>query len=159
VITVELGYLIVKIILAVLAVLFIYGIKKNRLDKTEIIIYACVGISYHFAQALLEMTSFYTYYLYFAACCMAVVASSLFFHVILRVEHSKSVYFVYGLLFFKFFMYMLLYRVRVIVYSSDESIMWLINTQSFLVLLSDFLIVLILALRVSKWKLRFMQFA
>jgi hypothetical protein len=140
-------------------VLFVYGIKKNRLDSTEIIIYACVGISYHFAQTLLEMTSFYTFYLYFAACCIAVIASSLFFHVILRVDHSKSVYFVYGLLFFKFFMYMLLYRVRVIVYSSDESIMWLINTQSFLVLLSDFLIVLILALRVSKWKLRFMQFA
>jgi hypothetical protein len=156
---IETGYLMIKVYLIILAVLLLFGIKKNKVDKTEIIIYSCIAINCNFIQTLFESTDFYTYYLYFAANCMLVVVCSLLVHVLWRINHSKAAYSVYGLFMFKTLLYLILYRVRVVLYDTDEPIMWLINGQSFLILLCDFFVLLILALRVSKWKLRYIHFS
>jgi hypothetical protein len=54
---------------------------------------------------------------------------------------------------------MIIYRVRIVLYDSDENIMWLINTQSALVLTADFLILTVLSQKAFKWNLRYMRYS
>ena len=158
-ISVELGYLITKVNLFFLAALFVFGYKKERLNTSEIIIFVCVAVNYNFSQLLLETTDFYTFYLYFAAKALLVIVISLIIHLAMRVEHSNYTQLAYALLLTKFVLYMIVYRVRVVIYDSDKHIMWLINSQSMLVLFCDFLIIIVLFLKVSKWKLPYMRYS
>jgi len=158
-ITTEEAYLINKVYVLIYSVILIYGVKAKTIEKTEMILLPCLMVGTFSIYYILQHSSFQDFYLYDALNCLSIVVVSLFVHNERRVNHSKSVYFIYGLLLFKFLMYMVIYRVRVIIYDTDAPIMWLINTQSVLILLCDSLIVLILSLQVSKWKLRFMQFS
>ncbi len=142
-----------------LAVILIFGTKFRTIRKTEVIILSCLVVGGVTGHYILQNSDFYGFYLYAAANNLVVVAVSAFVHAEKRVEHSRVALMIYGLLLFKFLLHMVLYRVRVITYDSDEPIMWLINGQSSLVLLCDFLILLFLAIKVSKWKLRYMHFS
>jgi len=153
-ISVELGFLIIKINTIILMAIFIYGVKVKRLDKSEMIIMATMLVSIVTSQIIVQDSDFYTFYLSFASSCLAIVATSIFLHVVLQEVNSKYTYCVYGLFLVKFLSHMLLHRVRTQIYTSDEPIMWLIQSHSVLVLACDFFIVVVLLLKVSKWKLR-----
>jgi hypothetical protein len=154
-ISVELGFLIIKINTVILMAIFIYGVKVKRLDKSEMIIMATMLVSIVTSQIIVQDSGFYTFYLSFASSCLAIVGTSIFLHVVLQEVNSKYTYFVYGLFLVKFLSHMLLHRVRTQIYTSDEPIMWLIQSHSALVFTCDFFIVVVLFLKVSKWKLRY----
>jgi len=159
VISVEQAFLIAKFNIIILAVILIYIFKTDSLKTSEFKVVCSLIFGVFVGYYILQNASFYDFYLYAAASNLFIVGVSILAHNFMKAEKSKTVYLIYGLLFFKFLLHMLLYRVRVIIYDSDEPIMWLINGQSFAILFCDLLIVLVLALQVSKWKLRYMQFS
>jgi len=154
-ISVELGFLIIKINIAILMVIFIYGLKVKRLGKSEAIVMATMLVSIVTSQVIVQDADFYTFYLSFASSCLAIIATSIFLHVALQEVNSKYTYYVYGALLVKFLSHMILHRVRTQIYTFDEPIMWLIQSHSVLVLVCDFFIVIVMFLKVSKWKLRY----
>jgi hypothetical protein len=158
-ITLENAYVINKINVMILSIILIYGVKFKSIKKTELIVLPCLILGMFSGYYILENSDFYSFYLNAALNSLLIVAVSVFIHNELRVEHSRAVYLIYGLLLFDVLLYMIVYRVRVIIYDSDEPIMWLINAQSFFILTCDFLIISILVIKVSKWKLPFMRFS
>jgi hypothetical protein len=158
-ISVEDAYLITKINVILLLIILTYGVKTESIKLTEGIILSCMIVGIFVGHYILQNSGFYVFYLYGAANSLAIVAISVLVHNEMKTEHSNSVYIIYALLLFKFLSHMLLYRVRVVIYESDATIMWLINGHSFVVLFCDFLIVLVLVTQVSKWKLRYMHFS
>lgn len=158
-ITLDVSFVLIKVYTIILVSIFIYGFRQKKLETTELIISATMIFSVVGSQITTQDADFYTFYLSFAATCLAIVSASIFLHVIWQEVHSKATYFIYGLFLVKFLSHMLLHRVRTQVYETDEPIMWLISGHSALVITCDVLMVTVLFLRVSKWKLHFMRLA
>ena len=78
-ISVELGFLIIKINTAILMVIFTYGLKVKRLGKSETIVMATMLVSIVTSQIIVQDSDFYTFYLSFASSCLGIVAISIFF--------------------------------------------------------------------------------
>ena len=157
--SVEDGFIITKINLVFLVLIWLVGAKLNSLRNSEMLFLAPLLLGAFVGRFISENSGFYTFYLYFAANNLLIVTIALFLHVWFRRNHEKVVFLLYGLLLTKFISHMILYRVRTQIYTSDEPIMWLINFQSMLVVSFDLIVLLVLVFRLFKWNLYSIRFS
>jgi len=152
-ISLELSYFIAKFYLLAYFVFFIISFLNKENNKSNFIIVSLVLINCIIGQYVKELLGFYTFYLGATLQCLVVIALSLFLHLFFKVKHEKTTYIIYLFYFFIALSFLILHRVRVVIYDSDESILWLINTQSVFTLLLYFLSIIVLAFGCkNKWK-------
>jgi len=139
VINLELGYFIAKFYLAGYFLCFFLSFNNKYDNKSNLIITTVALINCIFNQYLKEILDFYTFYLGAAFQLLTLLLISIIIHLFFKVKHEKSTVFVYGLYIFIVISYLIIHRVRVVMFDSDEHIMWLINGQSIFTLTLYFL--------------------
>jgi len=139
VISLELGYFIAKFYLAGYFLCFILSYKNKNRNLSNLIITTIALVNCIFNQYLKEALDFYTFYLGAAFQVLVLLLISLILHLYFRIKHEKSTILVYGLYILIAISFMVIHRVRVVVFDSDEHILWLINAQSAFTLILYFL--------------------
>ncbi|NQZ24512.1 MAG: hypothetical protein HRT53_21005 [Colwellia sp.] len=152
----ELGHFIAKFYLVGYLVCFIFSFLNKFNNKSNLIIITLAFVFCVFNQFLKVKLGFYTFYLGAALGLSVCVFLSVTFHFFTKVLHKKTTLVVYSFYISMAISYLILHRVRVVIYDSDEPISWLINAQSvFTLTLYFFSIVIFLYGCKVKWKLQF----
>lgn len=155
-ISLELGYFIAKFYMMGYFLCFLLSYRNRRSNKSNLIITTVALVNCIFNQYLKEALDFYTYYLGAAFQVLILLFISLIIHLYFRIKHEKTTLFVYGFYILIAISLMIIHRVRVVVFDSDENILWLINTQSAFTLTLYLLSIFVLAYGgLIKWKLPF----
>jgi len=145
VINLELGYFIAKFYLAGYFFCFLLSYKNKQKNLSNLIITSIALVNCIFNQYLKEALDFYTFYLGAAFQILILLLISLIIHLYFRIKHKKSTLVVYGLYLLIAISLMVIHRVRVVIFDSDEHILWLINAHSVLTLTLYFLSICVLA--------------
>jgi hypothetical protein len=155
-INLELGYFIAKFYLAGYFVCFLFSYRNKHINQSNLIIATIALVNCLFNQYLKEALDFYTFYLGAAFQVLILLLISLIIHRYFRIRHEKTTLLIYGLYILIAISFMIIHRVRVVIFDSDENIMWLINTHSVFTLTLYFLSICVLAYGgIIKWKLPF----
>ncbi|PKH86232.1 hypothetical protein [Colwellia sp. Bg11-28] len=141
----EFAHFIAKFYICAYLVCFILSFLNKENNKSNLIVVALALVFCIFNQYLKSSLGFYFFYLAGAAGCILCVFLSLIIHLALKIKHEKSTLFVYGFYFLIAISYLVIHRVRVVIYDTDESIMWLINLQSVFTLTLYFLSICVFA--------------
>jgi hypothetical protein len=141
----ELAHFIAKIYICAYLVFFILSFLNKENNKSNLIVVSLALIFSIFNQYLKLSLGFYFYYLGCAAVCLFAVFLSLIIHLFFKVKHEKSTLFIYGCYFLISISYLVIHRVRVVIYDIDEPIMWFINLQSIFTLTLYFLSICVFA--------------
>lgn len=151
----ELGHLIAKFYLVGYLICFIFSYLNKNNNKSNLIIITFAFVFCIFNQFIKTEFGFYTFYLGAAFGLLACISSSLVFHFLTGVRHRKPTLIVYFIYISMAVSYLLLHRIRVVIYDTDEPILWLINAQSVFTLTLYFFTICIFfyGCRV-KWKLQ-----
>ncbi|KGJ86854.1 hypothetical protein [Colwellia psychrerythraea] len=126
----ELGHFIATFYLFAYFLVFILSFMNRNNNKSNLIVVALALSLCIFNQYLKISLGFYFYYLGAAACTLFCILFSLAAHLFLKVKHEISTLFIYGFYFLISISYLVIHRVRVVIFDTDEPIMWLINSQS-----------------------------
>jgi hypothetical protein len=152
----ELAHFISKFYLFLFFICFVLSFINKNNNKSNLII-----ISFFLIHCLIGQTSkmsfgFYTYYLVSAFSCLMVIIFSLLLHLYLRVEHKFLTVINYIFLILISMSYLIIHRVRVVIFDTDEPILWLINTHSALNLVLYFISICFFLYGSNiKWKSQF----
>jgi len=152
----ELAHFISKFYLFLFFICFVLSFINKSRNKSNLII-----ISFFLIHCLIGQTSkmsfgFYTYYLASAFLCLTVIILSLFLHLYLRIKHEFVTVLNYILLILISMSYLIIHRVRVVIFETDEPILWLINAHSAFTLLLYFLSICFFLYGSNiKWKSQF----
>ena len=137
-------------------IVFILSFLNKDNNKSNLIIASLALVGCIFSQYLKESLSFYVFYLGAALQFLVLVLISVFTHLFLKIKHERTTITVYILYILMVISYMVLHRVRVVMYEADEPIMWLINSQSIFTLTLYFLSICVFGYGCKiKWKLQF----
>lgn len=129
-ISLELAHFIAKFYVLLFFICFLVSFSNKGFNKSNLIIVSFALIHSILGQSGKVAFDFYTYYLACACFCIFVIASSMLTHIYLRIKHEAVTVIIYSLYIFICISYLIIHRVRVIVYDTDEPILWLINSQS-----------------------------
>lgn len=155
-ISLELGHFIAKFYLLSYFLIFIFSFVNRDNNKSNLIIVGFALCRCIFGQSSKMMFDFYTYYLGAAFGCLLCIVLSLLTHLFFKVKHAKSTLVIYGLYFLISISFLVIHRVRVVIFDTDESIIWLINSQSVFTLTLYFLSICVFAYGTRiKWNLYF----
>lgn len=158
-ISLDLGHYIAKFYLVGYFIVFALSFLNKDNNKSNLIIVSLALVGCIFSQYIKESLSFYLFYLGAALQFLVLILISVFTHLFFKIKHEKTTITVYVLYILMVISYMVLHRVRVVMYSTDEPIMWLINSQSVFTLTLYFLSICVFAYGCKiKWKLRFVRF-
>ena len=141
----ELGHFIATFYLFGYFFIFILSFINRNNNKSNLIVVALALSFCIFNQYLKISLGFYSYYLGAAACSIFAIFFSLAIHLFLQVKHEKSTVVIYGLYFLIAISYLVIHRVRVVIFDTDEPIMWFINSQSAFTLTLYFLSICVFA--------------
>ena len=144
-INLDLAYFIAKFYMCAYLVCFILSFLNKDNNKSNLIIVALALVFCIFNQYLKSSLGFYFFYLGGAAGSLFCILLSLITHLALKVKHEKSTLFIYGFYFLIAISYLVIHRVRVVIYDTDEPIMLLINLQSVFTLTLYFLSICVFA--------------
>jgi hypothetical protein len=144
-ISLGLAHFIAKFYLFTYFVVFVFSFINRDENKSNLIILSLALCYCIFGQFSKMFLSFYTYYLGAAFGCLVSITISLFTHLFFKLKHEKSTLFIYGCYFLIAISYLVIHRVRVVIYDTDESIMWFINLQSIFTLTLYFLSICVFA--------------
>jgi len=137
-------------------IIFILSFLNKDNNKSNLIIASLALLGCIFSQYLKESLSFYIFYLGAALQFLVLVLISVFTHLFFKIKHEQTSVIVYILYILMAISYMVLHRIRVVMYDTDEPILWLINSQSVLTLTLYFLSICVFAYGCKiKWKLQF----
>lgn len=154
-ISLESAHFITKFYLIGYFICFVLSFVKEN-NKSNLIIVSLVFFYSVLDQYLKMELGFYTFYYGAALGCATVVLVSVLSHLYLKVRHQKVTALMYICFLLMAASYMIVYRVRVVIYETDEPISWLINGQSWFTLIIYFLILLLCFYGCNvKWKLQF----
>lgn len=152
----ELSHFIAKFYLLAYFVVFIFSFVNRDNNKSNLIIVGLALCRCIFGQSSKMLFDFYTYYLGAAFGCLLCIVLSLLAHLFFKIKHEKSTLFIYGLYFLIAISFLVIHRVRVVIYDTDEPIMWLINIQSVFTLTLYFLSICVFAYGTRiRWNLYF----
>ncbi len=155
-ITLELAHTIAKFYLVAYVFCFLFSYRNRRNNKSNFIVILVAIASFLFNQYLKEEGDFYTFYLLAAAAAMNVILTSVGLHLFFTIKHSRSTLWIYLIYFLIAISYMIIHRVRVVVYESDEPILWFINAHSAFTLSLYILSICIFIYGCNiKWKVQF----
>lgn len=126
----ELAHFIAKFYVALCFFCFVVSFSNRGCNKSNLIVVSFALIHCVVGQSSKMAFDFYTYYLASACFCILVIACSLLTHVYLRVKHEVITVVIYSLFILISISYLIIHRVRVVIYDTDEPILWLINSQS-----------------------------
>jgi hypothetical protein len=126
----ELGHFIAKFYLLAYFVVFIFSFINAPNNKSNLIIITLALVFCIFNQYLKFTVDFYNYYLTCAAFALLLILISLAAHFYLKIKHPKTTLFVYASYLSIAASYLIMHRVRIVIFDNDDSIMWLINGQS-----------------------------
>lgn len=139
----ELAHFVAKFYLIGLSLCFICSYINRRKNKSNLI-----AVTFSLFHCIIDQFSkvkfdFYTFYLGAAFGCLVFILITVLVHVHLCIKHVKTTVIIYVIYFLIAISFLILHRIRVVIYSSDEPIMWLINLQSVFILTLYFLSVCI----------------
>lgn len=155
-ITLELAHTIAKFYLVAYVICFVLSYTNVKENKSNLIIISVALASFIFNQYLKEEGDFYTFYLLAATAAMNVILTTIALHTFFTVKHSRSTLWIYLIYFLIAISYMIIHRVRVVIYESDEPILWFINAHSAFTLSLYILSICIFIYGCNiKWKVRF----
>ena len=155
-ITLELAHFIAKFYLVAYILCFVLSYKNVKENKSNFIIIMLAIATCIFNQYINTDADFYTFYLVMAITCTNVILASVGFHIYFSIKHSRSTLWTYSIYFLIAISYMIIHRVRVEIFDSDEPILWFINAQSAFTLSLYFLSICIFIYGCNiKWKLQF----
>jgi hypothetical protein len=156
VISLELGYFIAKFYVVAYFLCFLFSYQNKLNNQSNLIITTTALISCVFNQYLRETLGFYMFYLGAAFQVLFSLLISLIIHLYFKIKHEKTTVFVYWIYVLIAMSFMILHRVRVVIYDNDEPILWLINLQSAFTLSLYFLSICLFLLGCNiKWKSQF----
>jgi hypothetical protein len=141
----ELSHFIAKFYLFAYFLVFTVSFFNTDNNKSNLIIVGFALCRCIFGQSSKMLFDFYTFYLGAAFECLLCIGLSLVVHLFFKVKHEKSTLFIYGCYFLIAISYLVIHRVRVVIYDIDEPIMWLINLQSIFTLTLYFLSICVFA--------------
>ena len=133
-INLELAYFIAKFYLVGLCICFVLSLLNLHNNKSNFIVVTFALLHCFIDQFIKTSLDFYTFYLGAAFECLVFILLSVAAHLYLKIKHAKSSVIVYIIYLLIALSYLILHRVRVVIYSTDEPILWLINMQSVFVL-------------------------
>jgi hypothetical protein len=152
----DLGHQIAKLYLIGYCIVFVLSYLNKDNNKSNLIIASLALFGCIFNQYLKETLSFYIFYLGSALQLLVLILISVSTHLFFKIKHKKTTITVYILYILMVISYMVLHRVRVVMYDTDEPILWLINSQSGFTLSLYFLSICVFAYGCKiKWKLQF----
>jgi hypothetical protein len=155
-ISLELGHHIAKVYLIGYCIVFVLSYLNKDNNKSNLIITSLALFGCIFNQYLKENLSFYIFYLGAALQLLALIFISVFTHLFFKIKHEQTSIFIYFLYVLMAISYMVLHRVRVVMYDTDEPILWLINSQSIFTLTLYFLSICVFAYGCKiRWKWQF----
>jgi len=156
VISLELGHFIAKFYLIGYFLCFLLSYRNRYNNKSNLIIVTLALASCAFNQHLRENLGFYTFYLGAACQVLITLSVSLGIHLYFKIKHERTTLLVYLLYILISISFMVIHRVRVVIFDTDESILWLINSQSAFTLSLYFLSICLFLYGTNiKWKSQF----
>jgi hypothetical protein len=129
-ISLDLGHFIAKFYLVGYFICFLISYSNKDNNKSNLIIVTYALVFCLFNQYIKSVLDFYTYYLGCAFSCLVCLVFSLITHLIMKIKHAKTTIYVYVIHLLIALSYLVIHRVRVVLFDSDEHILWLINSQS-----------------------------
>lgn len=155
-INLELAHFIAKFYMCAYFICFLLSFINKDNNKSNLIL-ASIALFFCVIDQYLKMSlDFYYFYLGEAAGSLFCILLSLTIHLLLKVNHERTTLIVYSFYFLISIGYLVLHRVRVVIYDTDEPIMWLINSQSVFNLSLYFLSICVFAYGTKiKWNLYF----
>jgi len=141
----ELGHFFAKFYMFAYFLVFIVSFFNKDNNKSNLIIVGFALCRCIFGQSSKMLFDFYTYYLGAAFGCLACIVLSLIAHLFFKVRHAKTTLYVYGLYFLIAISFLVIHRVRVVMYDTDEPIILFINLQSVFTLTLYFLSICVFA--------------
>jgi hypothetical protein len=155
-ISLELGHHIAKLYLIGYSIVFVLSFLNKESNKSNLIIVSLALIGCIFSQYIKESLSFYVFYLGAALQFLVLILVSVFTHLFFKIKHEQTSIVVYFLYVLMALSYMVLHHVRVVIYDTDEPILWLINSQSIFTLTLYFLSICVFAYGCKiRWKWQF----
>jgi len=127
VITLELGFIIDHYYFVGYLLVFILSYSNKNNNKSNLIIISLVMIHCIFHMYLRDEPDFYTYYLWSAFKRCLMIFLSIIIHLHFHIKHQQTTVYAYYLYIMCSFGYMMIHRVRVVIYDTDEPILWLMN--------------------------------
>lgn len=152
----EYSYLITKFNIVAYFVCLIFLIRPPNVSYSLSIICVFSIIHLFTGQYVKEYFGFSEFYLAAALEPLALILTCVITHLFLKVLHTKVSFYIYILYLLMSVSYLIIHRVRVVIYDSDEPIMWFITSHSILIN-SIYFVVFCLFIYGSKvkWKLLF----
>lgn len=138
VINLELAYLITKFYLVALSICFVFNFININKNKSNFIVVTFALLHCFINQYVKTSYDFYTFYLGFAFECLVFILLSVAAHLYFKIRHVKTSVIIYVIYLLIALSYLILHRVRVVIYSTDDPILWFINSQSVFVLILYF---------------------
>jgi hypothetical protein len=138
-INLELAHFIAKFFMIFYFVCFLLSLANKHNNKSNFIAITFALIFSVLNQYIKQTQGFYTFYLVSAVSCLFYVLLSLITHLLIKIKHVKTTVYIYFFYILIALSYLGLHRVRVIIFDSDEHILWVINTQSVFTLILYFL--------------------
>ena len=129
-INLELAHFFTKFYLVGLFICFLLSYINRHKNKSNLIAVTYALLHCVIDQFTKSLFDFYTFYLAIAFGCIMFVLCTALTHLYFRLRHMKTTVFVYAIYFSIAISCLILHRVLVVIYTSDESILWLINLQS-----------------------------
>jgi hypothetical protein len=129
-INLELAYFIAKFYMFAYLFCFILSFLNKENNKSNLTIVALALVFCMFDQYLKSSLGFYQFYLGSAAAPLFCILFSLTAHLIIKIKHVRTTLLIYGIYFLIAISYLVIHRVRVVIYDTDAPIIWLINAQS-----------------------------
>jgi hypothetical protein len=155
-ISLESAHSIAKLYLIGYFIFFIASYLNQENNKSNLIIVSLALVNCLCSLYLTEHASFTTYYLWSSLQQLVVILFCVFIHLYFTIKHEKTtltVYFFYIVISISF---LLIHRIRVVIYDSDEPILWLINAHSVFTLSLYFMSICVFSYGCKiEWKLQF----
>lgn len=149
----ELAHFIAKFYLFAYFLAFVLSFFNVTNNKSNLIIITLALVFCVFNQYLKSAVDFYNYYLTSTFFALLFILLSLASHFYLKIRHSKTTLFVYVSYLFLAVSYLIMHRIRVVIFDKDDSIIWLINSHSALVNILYFINILLFFYGTKiKWK-------
>ncbi len=155
-INLEIAHFIAKFYMCAYLVCFILSFLNKKNNKSNLILVTIALVFCIFNQYLKTSLGFYFFYLGEAASSLFCVLLSLIVHLFFRVKHEKPTLYIYSFYFLIAISYLVIHRIRVVIYDTDEPILWLISLQSGFTLTLYFLSVCVFIYGIKiKWNCYF----
>ena len=138
VINLELSHFIAKFYLVALSICFVFSFININKNKSNFIVVTFAFLHCFIDQFIIINLGFYTFYLWAAFECLVFILLSAAAHLYFKIIHVKTSVIIYVIYLLIALSYLILHRVRVVIYSTDDPILWFINSQSVFVLILYF---------------------